>query len=134
LSQETKVQEASQGLFQSNRYNDILSASIGTPEHPGRIRGHSTFATLSNVYGREPRKKTSHADCITKAELDAKLSSALAKQAEQFQEQIRALVSKLDGAPQLQNSPQDFLPPTQMSSNLVSPHQHLQEIQVNFFQ
>ncbi|KAJ3676005.1 hypothetical protein LUZ60_003417 [Juncus effusus] len=126
---ETKVQEASQGLFQSDRYNDILSSSIGTPEHPGRIRGHSTFATLSTVYGKVPRKKTSHAGCITQAELDAKINSALAKQAEEFNEQIRMLASKLNDAPHLQTSPQDFRPPTQMSSNPVSAQQHIQENQ-----
>ncbi|KAJ3694924.1 hypothetical protein LUZ60_000301 [Juncus effusus] len=110
---ESKVQEASQGLFKSDRYNDILSASIGKPEHPGRLRGHSSFATFSTVYGKGPRRKTSHAGCITQAELDDTLKIALVKQAEEFQETIRIMIEKLSDAPHLETSPQGSRPPTQ---------------------
>ncbi|KAJ3671469.1 hypothetical protein LUZ60_007548 [Juncus effusus] len=96
-----------------NTINDILSAPIGTPEHPRRLRGHSTFATLSTVYGKGPRRKTSHTGCITQAELDDTLKIASAKQAEEFNETIRIMIEKLNDAPHLETSPQGSRPPTQ---------------------
>jgi hypothetical protein len=35
------VDEAKSGTFLPQRSNDALSALLGTPEHPGRLRGHS---------------------------------------------------------------------------------------------
>jgi hypothetical protein len=59
------VQLPSQGLFQSERYNDVLSALIETPKHSGKLRGHSDFTTPSVIFGKNPRRMTSHSDCIT---------------------------------------------------------------------
>jgi hypothetical protein len=50
------MQLVSQGLFQSERYNDVLSVSIGTSEHSSRLRGHSGFTTPSLVFGKSKRR------------------------------------------------------------------------------
>jgi hypothetical protein len=59
----------SQDLFRSERYNDILSASMGTPEHSDRLRGHSDFTTSSLVFNKNLNKRTSHSDYITKSKV-----------------------------------------------------------------
>lgn len=41
----------------ADRYNDVLSASIGTPEHPGRLRGHALgYTKVRDVYGQGRRR------------------------------------------------------------------------------
>jgi hypothetical protein len=62
------MQLASQGLFRSECYNDILSALLGTFEHSGRLRGHSGFTTPSLIFGKSKRR-TSHSECFTKSKV-----------------------------------------------------------------
>jgi hypothetical protein len=63
------VQLAFQGLFQSKRYNNVLSASIGTSKHLGRLRTHSGFTTPSLVFGKNLKRRTSYFDYITKSKI-----------------------------------------------------------------
>jgi hypothetical protein len=50
-------------------YIHVLSASIGTPEHLGRLRGHSGFTTPSVIFGKNPKRGTSYFDYITKSKI-----------------------------------------------------------------
>jgi hypothetical protein len=71
------------GSFQSDRYNDVLTASIGTPEHLGRVRGFGG-AGMKVVYMKGPIGKTSHAACISKSELQDVLDQQRAELTTQF--------------------------------------------------
>jgi len=132
LFQQEKIGETSQGTFTSERQHDILSASIGTPEHPGRIRGHSEFASLKTVFGKSTKKRTIHSDCISKAQankmqeqLQAGFQEGLNRQREEltaeFNKKMQALFDNMSfvqppnfGIPAQQSQPQ-----TQVSSYSV---------------
>jgi hypothetical protein len=60
-----KLGEMKSGSFVEDRYNDTLSASIGKPEHPERLRGHSQgYVTIKDVYGKGKRQSdTNHDSC-----------------------------------------------------------------------
>lgn len=48
------------GNYVPDRCNDLLSSSIGTAEHPGRLRGHPTgYVGVKSVYGSGKRRTTS---------------------------------------------------------------------------
>jgi hypothetical protein len=50
--------------FLPQRSNDALSASLGTPEHLGRLRGHSQgYIGMKIIFEKEKRKATSHVAC-----------------------------------------------------------------------
>jgi hypothetical protein len=58
------VDKAKGRTFLTQRSNDALSASLGTPEHPGRLRGHSQrYVGMKAIFGKGKRKATSHAAC-----------------------------------------------------------------------
>ncbi|KAJ3690053.1 hypothetical protein LUZ61_019217 [Rhynchospora tenuis] len=42
--------------FQPNRQNDLLTSSIGTPEHSGRLRGYPVYSGVKQVFGKGTRK------------------------------------------------------------------------------
>ena len=52
------------GTFKADRHNDLLSASIGTAEHPGRLRAYSSGYTKVNVYGKGSRRRSHAAERI----------------------------------------------------------------------
>jgi hypothetical protein len=60
-----KLGEMKSRSFIEDRYNNALSASIGKPEHPGRLRGHSQgYVTIKDVYGKGKRRSdTNHDTC-----------------------------------------------------------------------
>jgi hypothetical protein len=62
-------------LFQSNRHHDLLSASIRTSKHPERLRAYFEFVTQTTIYGKSPKKHTSHADCITPQQVKIYINS-----------------------------------------------------------
>ena len=54
--------------------NDVLTAALGTPEHPGRTRAYSTdFTRRKDVFGKQKRNRAaaSHAGCYSQQDLDA---------------------------------------------------------------
>jgi hypothetical protein len=57
-----------EGSFQPNRYNDVLTTSIGTTEHPRRVREFGS-AGVKAVYEKGLKRKISYAVCISKFEL-----------------------------------------------------------------
>jgi hypothetical protein len=58
------MNETKDGTFLPQRSNDALSASLGTPEHFGRLRGHSQgYIGMKAIFGKGKRKATSHAAC-----------------------------------------------------------------------
>ncbi|KAJ3702590.1 hypothetical protein LUZ61_006295 [Rhynchospora tenuis] len=42
--------------FQPNRQNDLLTSSIGTPEHSGSLRGYPVYSGVKQVFGNGTRK------------------------------------------------------------------------------
>jgi hypothetical protein len=58
-----------EGSFQPDRYNDVLTTSIGMVEHSRRVRGFCG-ASVKAVYGKGSKGKASHAECIIKAEFN----------------------------------------------------------------
>jgi hypothetical protein len=67
-----------EGSFQPDRYNDVLITSIGTTEHSGRFRGFGG-AGVKTVYGKGSKGKSSHTECISKAEFNELLGQQRAK-------------------------------------------------------
>ena len=79
--------------------NDVLSAALGTPEHPGRTRAYSTdYTRRKDVFGKPKRSRraASHAGCFSQhdvdeirqdlqAEMDARLEKMNAHWTEKFQ-------------------------------------------------
>jgi hypothetical protein len=58
------VDETKGGTFLSQCSNDALSTSLGTPEHPGRLRGHSQgYFGMKAIFGKGKRKVMSHTGC-----------------------------------------------------------------------
>jgi hypothetical protein len=53
------------GLFVPDREKDMLTAAIGTPEHPGRVRGISFTLPWGKAF-REHRSSYKKRDCYKK--------------------------------------------------------------------
>ena len=113
-------EQQSSGLFQADRQNDLLSASIGTPDHPGRLRGHSSaYTKVKDVYGKGARKRRAQ-----QSEQDERI-----RQLEREQQETRAMMARLVSmlSPDQQQevglaptAPSSF--PTQVSSNQYADH------------
>jgi hypothetical protein len=54
------VQEISQGSFQPDRYNDVLTALIGTPEHPRRVERIRLRRYKSHIWEGVKRENISY--------------------------------------------------------------------------
>ena len=53
-----------EGKFRSDGTSDVLSASLGTPEHSGRLRGHPQgYVGKKTIYGKGKRKVNAHNAC-----------------------------------------------------------------------
>ncbi|KAL5170114.1 hypothetical protein HKD37_11G031874 [Glycine soja] len=48
-------EQASQGLFVPHGLQDLLTAVIGRPEHPGRVRATGSSVTIKQYFGLAPR-------------------------------------------------------------------------------
>ena len=71
--EEEKLREAAQGTFVPQGSNDVLTAALGTPEHPGRTRAHSTdFIRRKDVFGKQKRNRRTafHACCYSQQDVD----------------------------------------------------------------
>lgn len=104
----------------------MLSASLGTSEHPGRLRGHSVYVNISDVYGRGPRKSV-HRNCMTREEAERmwkiqeeQLESKFAAREQEFQtkltSQMQSYFEKMGYGPAsiVVDSPKSR-PPTQVA-------------------
>ena len=60
-----------EGSFVSEGANDILTAALGTPEHPGRTRAYSAeYTRRKDVFGKQRRhRQPAHAGCYTQADV-----------------------------------------------------------------
>jgi hypothetical protein len=58
------VVEAKDGKFLPQCSNDALSASLRTPEHPGRLRGHSQGYVGMNAIYRKGKRKSYISRCL----------------------------------------------------------------------
>jgi len=56
--QDSIEEQASQGSFVSHGRQDVLTASIGCPEHPGRVRVAGAGVNIKKYFGSAPQ--TSH--------------------------------------------------------------------------
>jgi hypothetical protein len=114
-------------------HNDILTVVIGTPEHPGRVRGRSQFVEIKIAFGKGSRR-TLHAECVTRTEVSRLIQEALQAQAAQFHQQMAELLQNtniLVPADEAGTSPQQSQPHTQVSSNCYAPLP-VEDIQVSF--
>ena len=76
LLQDSLEEQASQGSFVTHGRQDVLTAAIGQPEHPGRVRAAGAGVTIKQYYGLAPRT--------------SRTSSSMApKDLEQLTQQIR---------------------------------------------
>ncbi|KAH1257416.1 hypothetical protein GmHk_03G007388 [Glycine max] len=48
-------EQASQGSFVTHRHQDVLTAAIGRPEHPGHVRAAGAGVTIKQYFGPTPR-------------------------------------------------------------------------------
>ena len=67
------MREKAEGTFVLTGSNDVLTAALGTPEHPGRTRAHSTeFTSRKDVFGKPKRSRrpASHAGLYTQKDVD----------------------------------------------------------------
>ena len=88
----------------------MFTNTLGKPEHPGRLRGFSGFTSQRKIYGKQPRRRTSHAECMPKAEVQflpstfaqacskllflaqiEKMIQSFSKQLEAMRDQVRRL-------------------------------------------
>ena len=57
--QDSLEEQASQGLFVPHGHQDLLTATIGRPEHPGRVRAAGAGVTIKKYFGSAPRTSRS---------------------------------------------------------------------------
>ncbi|KAH1209706.1 hypothetical protein GmHk_15G044159 [Glycine max] len=69
-------EQASQGSFIPHGCQDVLTAAIGRPEHPGRVHATRASVTIKQYFG--PAQRTSHTS-----------SSIAPEELEQLTQQIR---------------------------------------------
>ena len=137
------------GRFKANRQNDLLSAALGAPDHPGRLRAYpGGYVRVKDVYGKGSRRRSNASERIY--EQNQKIQeqtqmleeqSLQLKQQSQRIAQMEAMMGRV-----LQHLPleaqQDLqathtMPshiPTQVSSNHVPPQQPpaLDEVTISF--
>ena len=94
--QEEKIRETNEGLFVPEGTNDVLTAALGTPEHPGRTRAYSTeYTRRKDVFGKQKRaRKPAHAGCYTEERVQMmrdEFEEKLQKQREETQAELAAM-------------------------------------------
>ena len=52
--QDSLEEQVSHGLFVPYGRQDLLTAAIGRPEHPGRVRATGTGVTIKQYFGLTP--------------------------------------------------------------------------------
>jgi len=57
--QDSFKEQASQGSFVPHGRQDVLTAAIGCPEHPGRVRAAGAGVTIKQYFGSAPRTSLS---------------------------------------------------------------------------
>ena len=57
--QDSLEEQASQGSFVPHGCQDVLTATIGWPEHPGRVRIARAGVTIKQYFGSAPRSSRS---------------------------------------------------------------------------
>ena len=55
LLQDSLEEQASQGSFVTHGCQDVLTAAIGQPEHPGRVHATRIGVTIKQYFGPAPR-------------------------------------------------------------------------------
>ena len=55
LLQDSLEEQASQGYFVAHGHQDVLTATIGRPEHPGRVHAAGADVTIKQYFGSAPR-------------------------------------------------------------------------------
>jgi hypothetical protein len=119
-----------EGSFQPDRYNDVLTTSIGTTEHSGRLRGFGG-ACVKTVYGNGSKGKASHAECINKVEFNELLGQQRAEMTTQFNDLFQRMLRQMPAdSVHILPSMDEVILQTQGSSNTIHP---LQTIKVNLF-
>jgi len=53
--QDSLEEQASQGSFVPHGREDVLTAAIGQPEHPGRVHATRANVTIKQYFGSAPR-------------------------------------------------------------------------------
>jgi hypothetical protein len=81
------INETSQELFELDLHDDIMSASIGKKEHPGRLRGYSIYSIASTVYGKR-RMKSPHFNYVSQETLNEMVKKAFDKALTKHREQL----------------------------------------------
>ncbi|KAJ3686074.1 hypothetical protein LUZ61_015238 [Rhynchospora tenuis] len=61
--------------FQAAHQNDILTTSIGTTEHSGRVRGYPDYAGFKNTFGKGTRKSKGY----SKEEIDQRVQEEVSR-------------------------------------------------------
>ena len=57
--QDSFEEQATQGSFVPHGSQDVLTAAIGHPEHPGRVRATGAGVTIKQYFGSAPRTSRS---------------------------------------------------------------------------
>ncbi|KAJ3697838.1 hypothetical protein LUZ61_001543 [Rhynchospora tenuis] len=78
---------AESGELQANRQNDILTSSIGTAEHSGRVRGYPDYAGFKNTFGKGTRKSKGY----SKEEIDQRVQEEVSRR---LQEEVQKEVAR----------------------------------------
>ena len=57
--QDSLEEQVSQGSFVPHGHQDLLTAAIGRPEYPGRVRATGAGVTIKQYFGSAPRTSRS---------------------------------------------------------------------------
>jgi hypothetical protein len=126
---------SSQEVDQRLPPSQMLTAAVGNPEHPGRVRGYSGCVGKKKIYGKSKRSGASHANCISKEEWTKEKQML----EERWGQQVQTLLAQLWGQQvqqPLQGQGDDYSPResnhnTQVGSNNMIPDT-FQNLEVSF--
>lgn len=114
------------GAFTANRQHDLLSASIGMPDHPGRLRGKPlAYTGVKQVYGKGKRRSVVAEQNERIRNLESVVNTLLQHLPPGIQQQLGLGVTPAGSDDQHQfgvtpASPSQAVP-TQVSSNHLGP-------------
>ena len=142
LKQTGLREEERAGRFTANRQNDLLSAALGAPDHPGRLRAYPAgYVRVKDVYGKGSRRRSHASERIYEQNQKIQEQSLQLQQQSLRIAQMEAMMGRvLQHLPPEAREDLDVTPtmpshiPTQVSSNHVPPQQPpaLDEVTISF--
>ncbi|GFP86135.1 vesicle transport v-snare 13 [Phtheirospermum japonicum] len=90
-----KAQEVSQGTFVPPMHNDILNASLGKKEHPGRVRGVGRHMNMRSVFGQPSQTSRRSSGVVSINEVRVVLTQEIMQQMQSKSDALQAQFNML---------------------------------------